>query len=127
MSSPIEREAAPGRAVEGRRSKTMKDSSAFGFGKLLSIAMRTRRHVRPWRDEQRQHRDEKQREGGGLDDHVPPPGMSAGRRRAVTSISIRMRGSARPAEIIVAAGRTSPKYRRKVGQQRLKSFPAGST
>ena len=29
--------------------------------------------------------------------------------RAVTSISMRMRGSARPALIIVAAGRTSPK------------------
>jgi hypothetical protein len=29
--------------------------------------------------------------------------------RAVTSISIFMRGSARPAEIIIAAGRTSPK------------------
>jgi hypothetical protein len=29
--------------------------------------------------------------------------------RAVTSISIRIRGSASPAEIIIAAGRTSPK------------------
>lgn len=35
---------------------------------------------------------------------------------AVTSISIFMRGSARPAEIIMAAGRTSPKTLRSTGQ-----------
>ena len=40
----------------------------------------------------------------------------AERLRAVTSISMRMRGSTRPAEIIVAAGRTSPRYLRITGQ-----------
>jgi hypothetical protein len=37
---------------------------------------------------------------------------------AVTSISIFMRGSTRPAEIMVAAGRVAPKWRRSAGQQR---------
>ena len=39
---------------------------------------------------------------------------------AVTSISIFMRGSARPAEIIMAAGRTSPKYLAQYGPALLK-------
>ena len=47
--------------------------------------------------------------------------------RAVTSISIFIRGSARPAEIIMAAGRTSPKYFRMTGQQRSKSALSGKT
>src|SRR5690606_15388661 len=48
------------------------------------------------------------------------------RRRAVTSISMRMRGSASPAESMVAAGRTSPKYRRSTGQHGSKSAASGS-
>ena len=48
-------------------------------------------------------------------------------RSAVTSISIFMRGSASPAEIIIAAGRTSPKYLRSTGQQASNSAPFGST
>jgi RNA polymerase sigma-70 factor, ECF subfamily len=40
-----------------------------------------------------------------------------GTRRASTSISIFMRGSARPHTSMVAAGRTEPKYRRSTGQQ----------
>ncbi len=47
--------------------------------------------------------------------------------KAVTSISIRIRGSARPAEIIMAAGRTSPKYLRSTGQHSGNSAPFGST
>lgn len=46
---------------------------------------------------------------------------------AVTSISIFMRGSARPAEIIMAAGRTSPKYWRSTGQHCSNSAPFGRT
>lgn len=46
---------------------------------------------------------------------------------AVTSISIFMRGSARPAEIIIAAGRISPKYLRSVGQVCSNSAAFGST
>jgi hypothetical protein len=49
------------------------------------------------------------------------------RFRAVTSISILMRGSARPAEIIMAAGRTAPKYLRSTGQHWGKSAPFGRT
>jgi hypothetical protein len=49
------------------------------------------------------------------------------RRRAVTSISIFMRGSASPAEIIIAAGLTAPKYLRSTGQHRSKSAALGST
>ncbi|MEZ5286090.1 MAG: hypothetical protein R2712_15025 [Vicinamibacterales bacterium] len=44
---------------------------------------------------------------------------------AVTSISIFIRGSDRPASIIVAAGRTSPKASRSAGQQRGKSAADG--
>ena len=47
--------------------------------------------------------------------------------KAVTSISIFIRGSARPAAIIMAAGRTSPKYLRSTGQHFGKSPPSGST
>ena len=47
------------------------------------------------------------------------------RRRAVTSISIFMRGSDRPATIIVAAGRMSPKARRRTGQHGSKSSRLG--
>ena len=47
--------------------------------------------------------------------------------KAVTSISICIRGSARPAEIIIAAGRTSPKYFRSTGQHFGKSLPLGKT
>ena len=43
----------------------------------------------------------------------------------MTSISIFMRGSARPAEIIIAAGRTSPKYLRKTGQHRENPAASG--
>ena len=50
-----------------------------------------------------------------------------GRLRAVTSISIFMRGSARPAEIIIAAGRTEPKYLRRTGQHCSNSPPSGRT
>ena len=67
----------------------------------------------------------------------PPRSASAGDRRAqdsaaprlraVTSISIRMRGSASPAEIIIAAGRTSPKYLRNTGQHCANSSALGST
>jgi hypothetical protein len=45
--------------------------------------------------------------------------------RAVTSISIFMRGSDSPAEIIVAAGRTSAKYLRNTGQHGSKSSTLG--
>src|SRR5258708_27200893 len=45
--------------------------------------------------------------------------------RAVTSISIFMRGSVSPAAIIVAAGRTSPKYLRSTGQHGSKSSTLG--
>lgn len=44
---------------------------------------------------------------------------------AVTSISIFIRGSDRPAEIMVAAGRTSPKHCRSNGQQGSKSSARG--
>jgi len=47
------------------------------------------------------------------------------RFRAVTSISIFMRGSARPADSMVAAGRISPKQRRSTGQQGSKSAAFG--
>src|SRR5215210_9507465 len=47
------------------------------------------------------------------------------RFRAVTSISIRMRGSESPAEIIVAAGRTSPKCLRRMGQHSGNSLASG--
>lgn len=47
--------------------------------------------------------------------------------RAVTSISMRIRGSSRFAEIIIAAGRTSPKYLRSTGQHSGNSSPSGST
>lgn len=47
-------------------------------------------------------------------------------RRAHTSISIFMRGSARPHMSMVAAGRTSPNARRSVGQQGSKSARSGS-
>ena len=46
--------------------------------------------------------------------------------RASTSISIFIRGSARPQTSIVAAGRTSPKQRRRSGQQGSKSSRSGS-
>ena len=46
---------------------------------------------------------------------------------AVTSISIFMRGSARPAEIIMAAGLTAPKYFFRTGQHLGNSLPSGST
>jgi len=49
------------------------------------------------------------------------------RLRAVTSISIFIRGSASPAEIIIAAGLDSPKYLRSTGQQAGKSSDLGST
>ena len=49
------------------------------------------------------------------------------RFRAVTSISILIRGSARPAEIIMAAGLTAPKYLRSTGQHWGKSAPFGRT
>ncbi len=52
--------------------------------------------------------------------------FSGTRRRAVTSISMRMRGSARPALIIVAAGRTSPKQRRSTGQHSSNSAATGT-
>jgi hypothetical protein len=48
-------------------------------------------------------------------------------RRAVTSISMRMRGSASPAEIIIAAGRISPKYLRSTGQHSRNSSALGTT
>jgi hypothetical protein len=48
-------------------------------------------------------------------------------RRAVTSISMRMRGSSSPAIIIVAAGEAAPKARRKAGQQGSKSARSGRT
>jgi hypothetical protein len=46
-------------------------------------------------------------------------------RRAVTSISIFMRGSNSPASSIVAAGRTSPKYSFNTGQHASKSARLG--
>ena len=48
------------------------------------------------------------------------------RRRAVTSISIFIAGSARPTAIIVAAGRIAPKAWRSTGQQGSKSAACGS-
>ena len=51
---------------------------------------------------------------------------SVQRRRAVTSISNRIRGSVRPHSCIVAAGRTSPKWRRRAGQHASKSPARGS-
>jgi hypothetical protein len=48
------------------------------------------------------------------------------RLRAVTSISIFMRGSARPALNIVAAGRMSPKWRRNTGQHFSNSEASGT-
>jgi hypothetical protein len=45
----------------------------------------------------------------------------------VTSISMRIRGSAKPAEIIMAAGRTFPKYRRRTGQHSRNSSAFGRT
>src|SRR3954467_10676175 len=53
--------------------------------------------------------------------------VSVGWRRAVTSISIRILGSDNPAEIIMAAGRTSPKCLRRIGQHWGKSSRRGST
>src|SRR5262249_60820280 len=47
-------------------------------------------------------------------------------RRAVTSISIFMRGSERPAWIMVAAGLTSPRYSLSTGQQGSKSSRLGN-
>jgi hypothetical protein len=49
-----------------------------------------------------------------------PPGI-----RAVTSISIFIRGSCKPATIIVAAGRASPSHARVTGQQAAQSPPSG--
>ena len=46
-------------------------------------------------------------------------------RRAVTSISMRMRGSDKPAWIMVAAGRTAAKYRLSTGQHGSKSSRRG--
>lgn len=54
-------------------------------------------------------------------------GHHGDRLSAVTSISIFIRGSSNPAEIIIAAGRTSPKYRLSTGQQGSKSAALGST
>jgi hypothetical protein len=48
------------------------------------------------------------------------------RMRAVTSISICMRGSSRPAEIMVIAGRLAPKYLRSTGQQSENRSPLGT-
>ena len=50
----------------------------------------------------------------------------ASRLRAVASISIFMRGSARPHTCIVAAGSATPKARRRTGQQAGKSSASGS-
>ena len=47
---------------------------------------------------------------------LPPLDHLSACQSAVTSISIRIWGSANPAEIIMAAGRTSPKYFRRIGQ-----------
>ena len=47
--------------------------------------------------------------------------------RAVTSISIFMRGSDRPAEIIIAAGLIAPNTSRNTGQQDGKSDAVGRT
>ena len=47
-------------------------------------------------------------------------------RRASTSISIRIAGSASPQTSIVAAGRTAPNAARSVGQQGSKSARSGS-
>ena len=47
--------------------------------------------------------------------------------RAVTSISICIRGSDNPAEIIIAAGRTGPRYLRSTGQQSGKRAASGRT
>ena len=47
------------------------------------------------------------------------------RLRAVTSISMRIFGSARPALIMVEAGRISPKYLRSTGQHCGNSSPLG--
>ncbi len=48
--------------------------------------------------------------------HLSVPLTYATLRRAVTSISIFIRGSAKPATSIVLAGRISPKYSRSTGQ-----------
>src|SRR5206468_5995393 len=69
-------------------------------------------------------------QGGSRQDdvvvRVPEPApYSLACRRAVTSISMRIRGSASPAEIIVAAGRISPRYFFRIGQQGGKSFVSG--
>jgi hypothetical protein len=48
------------------------------------------------------------------------------RKRAVTSISICMRESSKPAQIIVIAGRTAPKYLRNTGQHSEKRSPLGT-
>jgi len=48
-------------------------------------------------------------------------------RRAVTSISMRILGSASPAEIIIAAGRIVPKYLRRTGQHSENSEALGTT
>ncbi len=68
----------------------------------------------------------------GIDSSVfqpcyPSPSSRHSWRRAVTSISIRIRGSIRPAMITIAAGRTSPNQRRSTGQQSRKSLPGAST
>ncbi len=56
-----------------------------------------------------------------------PGGHPAGSaRRASTSISIFIRGSASPQTIMVAAGRTCPKQRRSTGQHGSKSPRSGS-
>ena len=55
------------------------------------------------------------------------PGLSAGScDRAVTSISIFMRGSASAQTCIVAAGSATAKARRSAGQQASKSSASGS-
>ena len=57
---------------------------------------------------------------------TPAGGTTFPGRRAVTSISIRIRGSDSPQAIIVAAGRTSPNARRSTGQHGSKSSARGS-
>ena len=58
-------------------------------------------------------------------DRLPARVQGAG-RRAVTSISIRMRGSDSPHTCIVAAGRAAPNARRSTGQHGSKSSRSGS-
>ena len=55
------------------------------------------------------------------------PQAAAARRSAVASISMRMRGSSSCAEIIMAAGRTSPRWRRSTGQHLGNWLPSGNT